>query len=108
MKGGLPERPSGEPLVKICGARRESDLLAIRAAGADLAGMVFAPSKRRLDPLEARAMVPVLEGTLPVVGVFVERRRRRDQCHCRTCAAAVCAAQRPGGARVHACWCRLQ
>ncbi len=71
MNGSLPVRPQGEHLVKICGARRESDLLAILAAGADLAGLIFAPSKRRVDPSLAPAMVSVLEGRLPVVGVFV-------------------------------------
>jgi phosphoribosylanthranilate isomerase len=68
---GLPFRSQGEPLVKICGARREIDLLAVRDAGADLVGLVFAPSKRRVEPALAREMVPVLQGQLPVVGVFV-------------------------------------
>ena len=51
-------------LVKICGNRTPEDVLAAAAAGADLVGMVFAESSRRVDVQEAQAMVRALGGPL--------------------------------------------
>jgi phosphoribosylanthranilate isomerase len=57
--------------VKICGLRRAEDLEAARDAGADLVGLVFAPSRRRLDPEAARNLLRAVPEHPPVVGVFV-------------------------------------
>jgi len=47
-------------LVKICGNRTAQDVLAAAEAGADLVGMVFAESSRRVDAQQASAMVRAL------------------------------------------------
>ncbi len=47
-------------LVKICGNRTPDDVLAAAAAGADLVGIVFAESRRRVEIDEAQAMVRAL------------------------------------------------
>jgi phosphoribosylanthranilate isomerase len=47
-------------LVKICGNRTPEDVLAAADCGADLVGMVFAESRRRVDVSEAQAMVRAL------------------------------------------------
>ncbi|MBN1855336.1 MAG: phosphoribosylanthranilate isomerase [Dehalococcoidia bacterium] len=60
--------------VKICGLTEESHLLAVAAAGADYAGLVFAESRRRVSPQRAREITRVLDAMSArpkVVGVFV-------------------------------------
>ncbi len=60
--------------VKICGLLEEEHLLAAAAAGADYVGLVFAPSKRRIDPVMAehlRQVLARLDNAPSVVGVFV-------------------------------------
>lgn len=62
-------------LVKICGLRTIEHALAAATAGADLLGLVFAPSRRRVDVDQAAAIVAALRdrpGPRPgVVGLFV-------------------------------------
>ncbi len=61
-------------IIKLCGIRTPADARAAAAAGADLIGLVFAPSKRQVTLSIARAIVQSLDG-LParplVVGLFV-------------------------------------
>jgi phosphoribosylanthranilate isomerase len=61
-------------IVKLCGIRTPSDAQAAAEAGADLVGLVFAPSKRQVTLSAARAIVDAL-ASLPtrprVVGLFV-------------------------------------
>ncbi|HMQ29930.1 MAG TPA: phosphoribosylanthranilate isomerase [Chloroflexaceae bacterium] len=62
-------------LVKICGLRTAEHALAAAAAGADLLGFVFAPSRRRIDPAAAAAIAAELRAATSarprLVGLFV-------------------------------------
>jgi phosphoribosylanthranilate isomerase len=65
--------------VKICGIRTPEAALAAAEAGADLIGLVFAPSKRQVDAPLARNIIDVLRRSArgqdtTVVGVFVDDR----------------------------------
>jgi phosphoribosylanthranilate isomerase len=58
--------------VKICGVTDIAHVEAIAEAGADLIGVVFAPSPRRVTPEKAREIAAAAkEHGLAVVGVFV-------------------------------------
>lgn len=61
-------------LVKICGLRTIEHAQAAAKAGADMLGFVFAPSKRRVTPEQAAAMIAAVraQGAAPLmVGLFV-------------------------------------
>ncbi|WP_199614946.1 phosphoribosylanthranilate isomerase [Paenibacillus alkalitolerans] len=65
---------SGAPLVKICGLRDAQTAFAISDFGlpVDYAGFIFAPSKRRVEPHEARSVMEAFRAQAPeFVGVFV-------------------------------------
>jgi phosphoribosylanthranilate isomerase len=60
--------------VKICGIRAPEHLLVAAAAGADMIGLVFAPSKRQVDLETGKLLVQILRDagyTTKVVGLFV-------------------------------------
>jgi len=60
--------------VKICGIREKTHALAVAKAGGDFIGLVFAPSRRQLEPDQAREIVSTVRKhseTTEVVGVFV-------------------------------------
>jgi phosphoribosylanthranilate isomerase len=64
--------------IKICGITRPEDALHAARSGADLIGMVFAPSPRQVDLVAARRIVAALESgwaDLGRVGVFVNPSR---------------------------------
>lgn len=62
-------------IVKICGLRTAEHALAAATAGADLLGIIFAPSRRQVTPAAAREVVAAVRRHAPagprVVGVFV-------------------------------------
>lgn len=72
--------------VKICGITDAAQVAAIAGAGADLIGVVFAPSPRRVSLSRAKEIAAAAgEYALPVVGVFVntpaeEVNRIADDC----------------------------
>lgn len=60
--------------IKICGIKDKAHAMAAVEAGADLVGMVFAPSKRQVTPTEARQLASDVKkesDIVKVVGVFV-------------------------------------
>lgn len=66
-------------IVKICGLRQPDHALAALEAGADWLGLVFAPSRRRVTPGEAKAIVAAVRahpagGQARLVGLFVNER----------------------------------
>ena len=63
-------------IIKICGLQTIEHALAAATAGADLLGLMFAPSKRQINPEQAAAIVAALHQhprgrEVKVVGVFV-------------------------------------
>ena len=58
--------------IKICGLSRPQDCLAVNAAGADFAGFVFAPSRRKVTIEQAAVLIELLSPDIQAVGVFVD------------------------------------
>ncbi|MFC3420172.1 phosphoribosylanthranilate isomerase [Salinicoccus hispanicus] len=57
--------------VKICGIQSIEAAEWAIAAGADMIGFVFAPSRRQLDMMQARKIADAVRGRIQCVGVFV-------------------------------------
>jgi phosphoribosylanthranilate isomerase len=79
VNGVLPRRVGDRPLIKMCGLRRTDDLMAAREAGADLLGMVFAPSRRQLSLAEARAVLEEADSYSPLMDSVGESTRTPPQ-----------------------------
>ncbi|MFP5276357.1 MAG: phosphoribosylanthranilate isomerase [Acidobacteriota bacterium] len=58
--------------IKICGNTSLEDAMLAAEAGADAAGFVFAPSKRRVRIEQVQAITPQLPAHLEKIGVFVD------------------------------------
>lgn len=58
-------------LVKICGITTKETALAAQNAGVDFIGFVFAPSRRRIAPVQAAEITKHVSPRLKKVGVFV-------------------------------------
>lgn len=59
-------------MVKVCGIKNIETALYAAECGADALGFVFAPSRRRVTPDEAREIVRRLPRSIWKVGVFVD------------------------------------
>lgn len=57
--------------IKICGIQDEAAALAAADAGADAIGLIFAPSRRQIDPARARRIAVAAPPFVTRVGVFV-------------------------------------
>ena len=57
--------------LKLCGMRRPEDIQAANRCRPDYVGFVFAPSRRRVTPREARELRKLLDPAVQAVGVFV-------------------------------------
>ncbi|MEI3614367.1 phosphoribosylanthranilate isomerase [Pseudogracilibacillus sp. SO30301A] len=58
-------------LVKICGIKTIDAAMTVQEAGADFIGFVFAPSNRRISPIDAANITRQLSPKIKKVGVFV-------------------------------------
>ena len=58
-------------LIKICGITSIDTAKTVESAGADLIGFVFAPSKRKISPDQAKEIAHELSPRIKKVGVFV-------------------------------------
>ncbi|HEY1646827.1 MAG TPA: phosphoribosylanthranilate isomerase [Terracidiphilus sp.] len=58
--------------IKICANTSIEDALLAAEAGADAVGFVFAPSPRRVTPVQVEAIVQHLPAALEKIGVFVD------------------------------------
>jgi len=57
--------------IKICGTTCVEDALSAVEAGADALGFIFAPSKRRVTPEQAQAIIRELPKNVEKIGVFL-------------------------------------
>lgn len=53
------------PLVKICGITNSEDALHAVETGADMIGLIFAQSKRRVDASQAKRIIEAVRGKFP-------------------------------------------
>jgi phosphoribosylanthranilate isomerase len=60
--------------VKICGFMRMEDVEAVNRLKPDMAGFMFAQSRRRLSLEEAKRLTDALDRSIVSVGVFVDER----------------------------------
>ena len=67
------ERSNQNPFVKICGITNLDDAMMAIKFGADGLGFVFAPSKRRIQPENAREIIKVLPPFITTFGVFMDQ-----------------------------------
>jgi phosphoribosylanthranilate isomerase len=56
--------------IKICGNTNLEDASLVADAGANAAGFVFAPSRRKMTASQVAAITPVLPSSLKKIGVF--------------------------------------
>lgn len=64
---------AGRTLVKICGICRVDDGAAAVEAGADLIGLHFCPSPRRISVSQAKSIIAGLGRRPRLVGVFIDQ-----------------------------------
>jgi len=57
--------------VKICGLKREDDILYANELKPDYVGFVFAKSKRQIDKYKAKKLIDKLDKGIRTVGVFL-------------------------------------
>lgn len=60
--------------IKICGITNIEDAMMVAELGADAIGFILAPSKRRITPDAARAIIEKLPPIITIVGVFMDAR----------------------------------
>lgn len=63
--------------IKICGMRREEDILLANQFRPDYIGLIFAASKRKVTPEQASRLVGQLDPGIAAVGVFVDEEPAR-------------------------------
>lgn len=58
--------------IKICGLKTKEDIEKINGLEIDYIGFVFAPSKRRISPVKAKALREDLSRKIKTVGIFLD------------------------------------
>ena len=67
----FPKKNCMHTWIKICGTTCLEDALKSIEAGADALGFIFAPSKRRVTPEQAREIIAALPPQVERIGVFM-------------------------------------
>ncbi len=57
--------------VKICGLKREEDILYVNELQPDYVGFVFTKSTRQIDKYKAKELIDILDKNIKKVGVFL-------------------------------------
>ena len=71
VKAPFPRTNCMHTWIKICGTTCIEDALSSIEAGADALGFIFAPSKRRATPEQARRIIRELPSKVERIGVFM-------------------------------------
>lgn len=71
VKASFPRTNCMHTWIKICGTTCIEDALKSMEAGADALGFIFAPSKRRVAPEQARRIIRELPPKMERIGVFM-------------------------------------
>jgi phosphoribosylanthranilate isomerase len=62
-----------KPWIKICGNTNLEDAKLAVELGADALGFIFAPSPRRITPIEASRIIQGIDPSVETIGVFVNQ-----------------------------------
>ena len=59
--------------IKICGIKNEDEAKIINECRPDIAGFIFAESKRKIDSNKAKILRKIIASDIQTAGIFVEQ-----------------------------------